>query len=279
MKYLAVIDSGGELPADLKNNEAFRSVPLTLEIGGESIVDNGRLKQMDIVRKIAASPLCPRTACPSPDAFYQAFSADADRIYCVTLSAALSGSYQSAVIGMNMLKEERPDVQIHVFNSRSASVGETLTILKIRELEEKGCSFEEVVEETEKYIRSKNTYFVLDNLDTLRKNGRLSLMKALAAAMLKIKPVCVGNKNGEIEQLDQARGIRKALARMVDHATERAGAAQDRVLGISYVNCRERALSVRDAILAKTEVRESLVIETGGLSTIYANDGGVIVVL
>ncbi|MDO4614800.1 MAG: DegV family protein [Lachnospiraceae bacterium] len=280
MDFKIVIDSGGEIPEDLRGTEQFVSVPLTLEVGSEQIIDDGHISQRELVAKIAACPTSPKTACPSPEAFYKEFSANqAEHIYAVTLSAELSGSYQSAVIGMNMLLEEHPDTKIHVFNSRSASVGETLVLLKIKELEESGCSFEEVIERTEQYISVKQTYFVLDNLETLRKNGRLSGVKALAATMLKIKPICIGNENGQIEQLDQARGMNKAIVKMVDHAAERAGDASGRILGISYVNCRDRAVMVRDAMLSRVDAKESVVLQTGGLSTIYANDGGVIVVI
>ncbi len=279
MDFKIVIDSGGEIPEDLRGTEQYVSVPLTLEIGGEHIVDDGHVSQRELVAKIAACPTSPKTACPSPDAFFKEFGADAEHIYAVTLSSELSGAYQSAVIGMNMLLEDYPDAKIHVFNSRSASVGETLVLLKIKELEESGCSFEEVVERTEQYISEKKTYFVLDNLETLRKNGRLSSMKALAATMLKIKPICVGNENGQIEQLDQARGMNKAIVKMVEHAASRAGDTTGRVLGVSYVNCRDRAIMVRDAMLSRVHVKESVVLETGGLSTTYANDGGVIVVI
>ena len=183
MKYRIAVDSGGELPEELRGQDAFVSVPLTLTIGGMNIVDDGRFTQKEIVERIAADPECPKTACPSPQAYLEAFDCGAEHIYAVTLSAELSGSYQSAFIARNMYLEDHPEAKIHVFNSVSASCGETVTVLKIAELEERGLPFDEIVEKTEAFIRSKCTLFVLDNLDTLRKNGRLSNMKALAAAI------------------------------------------------------------------------------------------------
>ena len=87
---------------------------------------------------------------------------------------------------------------------------------KIVECEEAGMSFERVVETVELYISTQHTYFVLENLETLRKNGRLSKTKALVASALKIKPVMGATSEGDIVQLDQARGINKALMKMVD---------------------------------------------------------------
>ena len=120
------------------------------------------------------------------------------------------------MLGANLAQEENEDLKIHVFNSRSASIGETLIVKKIVECEEAGMSFERVVETVELYISTQHTYFVLENLETLRKNGRLSKAKALVASALKIKPVMGATSEGDIVQLDQARGINKALMKMVD---------------------------------------------------------------
>ena len=146
-------------------------------------------------------------------------------------------------------------------------------------LEEAGVPFEEIVRTLDEYCVKKNTLFTLDNLETLRKNGRLSKLKALAATVLRIKPILMGTPEGEIEQLDQARGANRALLKMVQHVVERTANSNDKILGISFVNCRERAIMVRDAILERMQVKEVVMIETGGLSTVYANDGGIIVVI
>lgn len=279
MKYRIITDSCGEIPEDLMGREEFVSVPLTLTVDGEDIVDDGHVTCEELVKKIAADPECPKTACPSPEAFMNAADCGAEHVFIVTLSAELSGSYQSAVIGMNMLLEDHPEMKSHVFNSVSASIGQTLIMKKIAELEDAGLSFEDVVIETQKYIEEKNTFFVLDNLDTLRKNGRLSRMKGLAASVLKIKPVCVGTEDGAIAQIDQARGINKAIQKMVRHVIEQTPDSEKKTLGIAHCNCPDRAVIVRDAILANMKVKDVVVLETGGVSTVYANDGGIIVVI
>ena len=279
MKYRVVMDSAGEFTEEQKGREEFVLVPLTLMIGDETIVDDGTLNQIDIVKKIAASPTCPKTACPSPEAYRAAYDCGAEHIYGVTISGNLSGSYQSAIVGRDMYLEDHPDAKIHVFDSCSTSVGETILVMKIEELEAKGVPFEEIVREVEALRDEKSTTFVLDNLETLRKNGRLSRMKALAAQILKIKPICAGTVEGEIVQIDQARGINKALVKMVQYVCEKTRNPEKKILAISFVNCRERAMMVRDAILERINVREVLLMETGGLSTVYANDGGIIVVI
>ena len=112
-------------------------------------------------------------------------------IYVVTLSGNLSGSYNSAMVGRQMYLEEDESKQIYVMDSCSASCGETQLALLAASLEEQGLPFEEVVSRLEAFRSEMNTYFVLDNLETLRKNGRLSGIKALVASTLSIKPVTV----------------------------------------------------------------------------------------
>lgn len=123
-----------------------------------------------------------------------------------------------------------------------------------------------------------NTYFVLDNLETLRKNGRLSGVKALVASTLSIKPV-MGADTGEIIQLGQSIGIKKALAKMAEIVAKEAVHPEEKMLMITHCNCKDRAESVKKMILEKIKVKGTLVMDTKGVSSMYANDGGVIVTL
>ena len=277
MSYKIIIDSCGELLDEWKKDEHFESVALTLNVGGESIIDDATFDQADFLKKVAASPECPKSACPSPERYMKAFDCDADHIYAVTLSAELSGSYNSAVLGRNLLEEEKPGRKIHIFNSKSASIGQTLIGMKIQECEEAGYSFEKVIETVDEYIAGQHTFFVLDNLETLRKNGRLSKVKALVASALKIKPVMGSTDEGNICQLDQARGINKALVKMAGQIAEKTQNSEEKVLAISHCNCHERAILLKNALQEKMPLKNIVVLDTAGVSSMYANDGGVIV--
>ena len=279
MSFHIVADSCCELTADMKKRENIEIAPLTLEVGGESILDDETFDQKYFLKRVAECPECPKSACPSPDYFRKSFLNGAERCYAVTLSAQLSGSYNSAVLGANLAQEENEDLKILVFNSRSASIGETLIVKKIVECEEAGMSFERVVETVELYISTQHTYFVLENLETLRKNGRLSKTKALVASALKIKPVMGATSEGDIVQLDQARGINKALMKMVDAIVNDAQHVENKTLAISHCNCPERAEMVKEALLERLAVQDVFVLDTQGVSSMYANDGGIIIAL
>lgn len=277
MSYKIAIDSCGELLNEWKDDERIESVPLTLMVGGESIIDDETFDQKDFLKKVAVCPECPKSACPSPERYMKAYECEADHIYAVTLSSELSGSYNSAVLGKSLFLEDNPGKKIHVFNSKSASGGESLIAMKIVECEEKGLSFEEVIETVDKYIEEMSTFFVLENLETLRKNGRLSRVKALVASALKIKPVMGSTPEGSICQFDQARGMNKAIVKMVEHVGEKGINIHEKTVAITYCNCPERAKMLEEAIRERLNPAKIVVMDTAGVSSMYANDGGVIV--
>ncbi len=277
MSYKIIVDSCGELTEEMKNSGKFESIPLTLQVDGIEIIDDETFHQEEFLRAVAASPNCPKSACPSPERYQKACEGEEEHIYMVTLSGNLSGSYNSAVLGRELYLEEQGKKNIHVFNSKSASVGQTLIALKIKECEEKGMAFREVVDTTEEFIRGMRTYFVLENLDTLRKNGRLSRVKAFVAGALKIKPVMGEDGEGNILQLDQARGINKALMKMLDYVEKNVQNPEDKIIGITHCNCLERAEMVKEELQKRLNVRDIIILDAAGVSSMYANDGGIII--
>lgn len=279
MEYRIIVDSCGELTDEMKTSGKFESASLTMEVDGVQIIDDETFDQADFLKRVAASPECPKSSCPSPEKYMELYHCEAEHVYAVTLSSELSGSYNSAELGKKLYEEEYGEKQIHVFNSRSASVGETLIGLKIQECEEKGMSFEEVVSCVDTYIEEQRTYFVLENLDTLKKNGRLSGIKSLVATALNIKPVMGSTPVGSICQLGQGRGMKKALVKMADHVALDAIRSEEKTLAIAHCNCPERAAEMERLLQDRLKFKDCFIVDTAGISSMYANDGGIIVVL
>ncbi len=276
MQYKIVVDSCCEIPRELLIRANTENVPFEIEVGGNRIVDDETLKTESLLQIIADSSECAKTSCPSPELFLRAYEEpEVERVYCVTISSELSGSYNSAKLAENMFEEYYPDKKIHVFDSKAASVGETQIMWKIIELEEEGRSFEEIVETVEKFRNEMKLFFILDNLETLRKNGRLSGLKAMVASTLSIKPVLTA-VDGKIEQIAQAIGMRKGLQKIVDQVVAVERKAKKRIV-ISHCNCVERAEKIKEMLHEKIMDAEIVVIEMAGLSSTYANDGGIIV--
>ncbi len=277
MSYRIVVDSCGELPEEWKEDGHFVSVPLELFVDGFHIVDDETFDQADFLRRMKESPECPKSTCPSPERYSKAFDCEAEHVYAVTLSSQLSGSYNSAQLGRKLFLEENEGKKVHVFDSRSASIGETLIAGKIRECEEAGLPFEEVVAKAEAFRDGMNTSFVLESLDALRKNGRLSNIKAFVAGALNIKPIMAGTREGTICQLAQARGMSKALDKMVEDMVAKTKDPQGKVFAISHCNCPERARKVAEKARGLADFKDVLILDTAGVSTLYASDGGVII--
>ena len=279
--YKIIIDSCGELTDDMKRSGHYMNVPLTLEVDGHEIIDDETFDQADFLERVAASEKGPKSACPSPTAYMEAYSGEEEHVYAVTLSAQLSGSYNSAVLAKDLFEEENEDSdkKIHVFDSKSASIGETLSGLKIAEAEEAGNSFEKVVEIVDAYIEEQHTFFVLESLETLRKNGRLSNLKAMIANTLNIKPIMGSTEIGSIQQLGQTRGMKNAVNKMADYMMAVTKNMENKILAISHCNAPERALALKDRLLSLGSFGDIIILDTRGVSSMYASDGGVIMVI
>lgn len=278
MTYKIIGDSCLDLTEELKKDPHFQMIPLTLMIEEKTMIDDETFNQKEFIRLVKESEDYPKTACPSPEMFKEAYHCDAEYIFVITLSGPLSGSYNSAVLAKSLYEEEYGYKNICVINSESASSGELNIALHIRDLCEQGLSFEEIEKEANAYRDRMKTYFVLETLDTLKKNGRLTGLSAFIATALNIKPVMSAEK-GEIIKVDQARGINKALQKMTEHVINTGGRTEDKRLVISHVNAPERAKYVKELLCAKANFKEIVITDTAGVATVYANDGGIIVAL
>ncbi len=276
MSYKIIVDSCGELPEELKASGHFETVSLEIFVDDYRIVDDESFDQADFLRRMKESPNCPKSTCPSPEQYVQAYDCEAERIYVVTLSSQLSGSYNSAQLGKKLYLEEKGAKKIHVFDSKSASVGQTLIAMKIQEYEKAGKPFEEIISKTDQFVEEMNTSFVLESLEALRKNGRLSNIKAFVAGALNIKPVMGATPEGTICQLGQARGMVRAIDKMIRDLVEKTRNPQEKILAISHCNAAKRAQAVAEKVREIGNFKEVFVIDTAGISSLYASDGGII---
>ena len=276
MSYKIILDSCGELTEEMALSGHFTNVPLTLGVGEYRVVDDETFNQAAFLNAVASTTACPKSACPSPEQFMKAYDCGCSRIYVFTLSEQLSGSYNSAMLAKKLYEEINPYVKIYVFNSRSASAGETIEAAKVMEFEKQELSFEEIVKKTEEYISNISTYFVLEDLSFLERNGRLTGVKKIAANLLHIVPIMAGSKEGTIYQVGQARGINKALTKLINLICEECEKKKTQTLIIAQCNCMGRALDIRERILAVIPDLKIVINATRGVSSLYAGNGGII---
>ena len=178
-----------------------------------------------------------------------------------------------------MVLEETPDKKIYVFDSESAAAGETRLALLLRDMIDAGMEFDEIVEKANAFIAGMSTRFVLEDLGNLIKNGRISKAAGLVGTMLNLRPIMSDNGHGEILCLEKVRGTQNSMRRLVELVGEQTAhlAQGSLTMVLSYCNCVERAGDLKKEFLAKcAAVREVIMVPTGGLSTVYANDGGIV---
>ncbi len=273
-------DSCCDLSPELLKKTQAKIAPLTITIDDTHYVDDGTVDIPPYLAAMKASKNPVRSACPSPDLYAEDIRATEGDCFIVTLSAKLSGSHNAASLGVQLAQEDMPEKKVHVFDSESASAGETYIALMIHDLIAAGKSFEQIVELVEEKIRSMHTLFVLDSLDNLVKNGRISRTVALLANVLSIRLLMSDDGHGAIKNISKARGIKGALGQMVETCrkhTEGLAVASQRLV-ISYCNCPERARQVRDMIREKCPaIGEIILTPTSALSSMYANDGGIVI--
>lgn len=277
MSYKIIGDSCLDLTDMMKKDPRYQMIPLTLQVDDHMVIDDETFDQKAFLALVKASPNCPKTACPSPEAFKEAFECEAQDIYVLTLSSHLSGTYNSAVVGKDLYEEEHGSggKNILIIDSESASSGELNLGMYIHDMYDAGMEFAEISARILELRDRQKTYFVIDSLEPLRKNGRLTGLQAFFATALNIKPV-MGADHGVIIKLDQARGIGKAFARMSEIGVREAEDPSARRAVIAHCNCPDRAEQVKAELEKRCTFKEIVITETAGVATVYAGDGGVI---
>ena len=276
MGFKIVVDSCCDLTGQMLKDPRFIKVPLTIRSNGSSFIDNEAFDQADLLWAMKQSEEAPSTACPSPQSYLDAYQGpEEEDVYVVTLSALLSGSHNSAEQARMLMEEDHPNKNVYVFNSCSASSGEVLVALKVRELAESGVPFKHVVREVEQFIYQMQTMFVLETLENLRKNGRLTRLQSVITGALKIKLLMGATPEGEICKLGQTLSMKQALSKMVDHMANDP-AHTGRTLAICHCNCLDRAFQVKAMAEQRCKFAHILILEAGGITSVYANDGGIV---
>lgn len=276
MEFKIIGDSCLDLTPELKTQLKIKKIPLSLMLGDEENIDDETLNLPEFMAKMKSCTEHVGSACPSPAAYAEAFESDVP-VFAVTLSASLSGSYESAVMGGNIAVENGTCPKFHVFNSKSASCGETLIAMKIRDLESEGHDFDEIVKIVEEFIDSMKTYISLESLDNLIKNGRLGKIPAKILSAAHVKLIMHADNTGNIGLSSYAMGAKQKISRLISLIEKSCKRTEGERIVITHCCAAELAKKVAEAVQARFKFGEIHVIATGGLSSLYANEGGIVV--
>lgn len=274
MKYKLIVDSCCELTNQLKEDLSAVSVPLSMSIGEKVFIDDENINIKEFLSEMNSSSERTLSACPSPDAYVNSYDNDAVN-FVITISSELSGSYSSASISKDMAAEKGQDV--YVFNSKSASAGETLVGIKINEMIKEKKSKDDIIQGIEKFIGEMKTFFVLENLDNLIKSGRISRVVGTFANVMQIKPVLGSDGAGNITSYAKVRGSAASIDKLCKMIGEHTKTTKNKTLVVTHCYNEKEANRLKKMAEEIYEFKDIIIQATKGLSSMYANLGGIII--
>lgn len=257
------------------NGVDFAVAPMTISTDNKHYVDNQELDVRLMSEDLAKYKGVSHTACPSVGSWLDCYEGY-DEVFVVTLTGAMSGTYNSAMTAKGIYEEEEDEnVKIHVFDSLSTGPEMRLLIEKLKEMIEEDLTFEEIVEKGQDYLNHTRLFFALKSLHNFAMNGRVSKAVASAIGVLNISIFATASEEGTIQQISKCRGEKKVVKSMIEHL-ENAGYHGGKVR-ISHADNLKLAHNVRDKILELYPHADIIVYPMGGLCTYYAEIGGLLV--
>ena len=256
------------------NGVDFAVAPMTISTDNKHYVDNQELDVHLMSEELAKYKGVSHTACPSVGSWLDCYEGY-DEVFVVTLTGAMSGTYNSAMTAKGIYEEENENVKVHVFDSLSTGPEMRLLIEKLKEMIEEDLPFEEIVEKGQDYLNHTRLFFALKSLHNFAMNGRVSKAVASAIGVLNISIFATASEEGTIQQISKCRGEKKVVKSMIEHL-ENAGYHGGKVR-ISHADNLKLAHNVRDKILELYPHADIIVYPMGGLCTYYAEIGGLLV--
>lgn len=256
------------------NGVDFAVAPMTISTDNKHYVDNQELDVHLMSEELAKYKGVSHTACPSVGSWLDCYEGY-DEVFVVTLTGAMSGTYNSAMTAKGIYEEENENVKVHVFDSLSTGPEMRLLIEKLKEMVEEDLPFEEIVEKGQDYLKHSRLFFALKSLHNFAMNGRVSKTVASAIGVLNISIFATASEEGTIQQISKCRGEKKVVKSMIEHL-ENAGYHGGKVR-ISHADNLKLAHNVRDKILELYPHADIIVYPMGGLCTYYAEIGGLLV--
>lgn len=256
------------------NGVDFAVAPMTISTDNKHYVDNQELDIRLMSEDLAKYKGVSHTACPSVGSWLDCYEGF-DEIFVITLTGAMSGTYNSAMTAKGIYEEENENVKVHVFDSLSTGPEMRLLIEKLKEMIEEDLTFEEIVEKGQDYLNHTRLFFALKSLHNFAMNGRVSKTVASAIGVLNISIFATASEKGTIQQISKCRGEKKVVKSMIEHL-EDAGYHGGKVR-ISHADNLKLAHNVRDKILELYPNADIIVYPMGGLCTYYAEKGGLLV--
>lgn len=272
-KIKIVADSSSDI-LDL-TEVSYATAPLMIFTSEKEFIDDASLDVGEMVEYLSHYNGKSSTACPGPHDYLNAYG-DAEWVFCVTITATLSGSYNAAMVAKRQYEETYPGRRVFVLNSLTAGPELCLIIERLQELVLSGKEFDEICEEISAYREQTGLLFTLESMKNLANNGRVSPLVAKMAGLLNIRVVGKASDQGDLEPLGKFRGEKKALEAIVDYM-KKMGVKSGKVrIAHCFNEDAARALKelIREKFAKKVHVK---MYRCRGLCSFYAERGGMLI--
>lgn len=271
MAIKIITDSTCDLPESIVTEFGVSIVPLKVLFGEEEYRDRYDIKPAEFYAKMKNHKQLPTTAQVNPGEFIEEFSRhilNGDEILGIFISAKLSGTYSSAV----MAKDSIGQAKIHVIDSKSASFGLGLLVIEAGRMVRQGKSATEIVERIESIKKDLPFYGVIDNLENLKKGGRLSATSAFAGSLLGIKPI-ITLADGVVTLIGKARGQKKAFAWVLDDVKAKKIDFNNKTVAVAHTASAVAAGELKKLILSEYSPKEIIEFEIGSVIGTHTGEG------
>jgi DegV family protein with EDD domain len=282
-KVKVVTDSTADIPIAIVKKLTITVVPLKVIFGEQEMYEDGvDIDCTQFYEKLALAKSIPTTSQPSPHQFeeiYKKLAAEGPgtEIISIHISSKLSGTYQSAYIASEIVKDQ---VDVTVIDSKKASYAIGIIVVEIAKLAAAGASKNECMERLEQLIKATRIYFVVDSLEFLQKNGRIGKASAIFGSLLKIKPILSLNEDGEVFPHEKVRGQKKALEKMYQVLEQEFGNQLIHV-AVAHANTLELANQVSLELASQFKIDSTIITDIGPVIGAHVGPGtiGVIATL
>ncbi len=269
MNYRIVADSS----ANLLTQDDVVSVPLKIVTDSREYTDDSTLDTLKLLDDLSMYKGCTGTSCPNIGDWLDAFG-EAEQIFALTITSSLSGSYNAAMQAAEVYMEEHPQRKVCCIDTLSAGPEMVLLAEKIRVLVEQGLSFEETEKQVRAYLRQTHLLFMLESMENLAKNGRVSSVVAKTAGLLGIRVIGSASEKGTLQPEHKCRGEKKALEAMLKSMIDKGfEGGKARIAHCHNVKAAVELSAMIRGIFPKADVRIS---ECRGLCCFYAERGGLL---
>lgn len=276
--FKIVTDSTADLPADFLKENDITEFFLPATIKGETYRNQDEMpleKFYSLMR--AGEPTKTSQVNPeeAKEGFLKLIEAGCKEILYIAFSSGLSGTYNSARLAAEDLKETHPETKIIVVDTKAASLGEGLLVYYATELRKEGKTIEEVAEWLEENKLHLVHIFTVDDLNHLYRGGRVSKSTAFIGTVLSIKPVLHVDDDGHLIPIGKARGRKKSLLELVDYMGEHMGSFKDqnKIFFISHGDSIEDAQFVRDEVMSRYGIKNCVINTIGYTVGAHAGPG------